>query len=269
MSKEKVQSESKFLFKVIISILLTPYVFIQVLRKKKKMRELLNPFRELTSFLIQPKFTLLMLLVNILLFYVSLFFSEAVRDALINFPSNIFSVNIYTIITSGFLHASPVHLWGNMIALFIFGRVVERRLGFLKTGLVYFGALILSNVFFSLIHVFMIGDNVPGLGASGAIMGLIATAILLDPFYITHELFPFSMPVMVIGWLVIWADISGILNPVDDGIGHFAHLGGFLSIALLNFLLGVEDRKRLLKGLAINLISLVVWAVLIRFVLVG
>ena len=141
-------------------------------------------------------------------------------------------MNFFPLITAGFLHANLLHISGNMLALFIFGRVVERKLGSGKTLLVYFGALILSGVFTSIIHFLILGDNTPGLGASGAIMGLISTAILLEPWYLTYELL-FPLPIMVVGWLAIFADISGILNPVEDGIGHFAHLGGFISISLL------------------------------------
>ena len=71
---------------------------------------------------------------------------------------------------------------------------------------------------------------------------------------------------MFVGWLAIFGDISGILNPMEDGIGHFAHLGGFLSIVLLMFFIGIDDKAKLKSGLIINLVSLVL-GIIIYFLL--
>ena len=95
-------------------------------------------------------------------------------------------------------------------------------------------------------------------------MGIIAAAILLDPFYLTWELI-LPLPIMVVGWLTIAADILGILNPVEDGIGHFAHLGGFLSIVLLLYLFGAADRKKIRKGFVVNVVSLLVIGIVYFF----
>jgi VanZ family protein len=63
--------------------------------------------------------------------------------------------------------------------------------------------------------------------------------------------------VFIVGWLVIFADITGVLVPVEDNIGHFAHLGGYLAIAFLVFIFSRGDRSRVKKGLLINLGMLV------------
>ncbi len=253
----RIQSETKFFWKILLHLLLTPYTLIMVLMKKKKSDDIFKPFHELFLFVFEPKFTILVILANIGIYIWSLFQPEELILSLINIPSNLFELRLETLITSGFLHASPAHLLGNMLALFIFGRVVERKLGFLKTGLVYLGALVISNIFFSIIHFLILGDNTGGLGASGAIMGLASAAMLLDPLYITYELL-LPLPVMIVAWLMIFADISGILNPVEDGIGHFAHLGGFLSIGALTFLFDKRDRHNLKRGLLINIISVII-----------
>jgi membrane associated rhomboid family serine protease len=164
------------------------------------------------------------------------------------------------------LHANLSHLLGNMLALFIFGRVVERKLGIIKTLFIYFGALVISGIFTSLINGLILNDNTPGLGASGAIMGLIAAAILLDPFYLTYEAI-LPLPIMLVGWLTIYADIIGILNPIKDGIGHFAHLGGFLSVGILLYLFGIDERKKMRTGLIINIASFIAIAVIYFFLL--
>ncbi len=95
---------------------------------------------------------------------------------------------------------------------------------------------------------------------------MIALAILIDPFYITHELI-IPLPIIISGWLAIYADIAGIINPTEKGIGHFAHIGGFISIVILMFLIKIEERSKLKKGFIINLISLII-AILIYFLII-
>lgn len=257
-------SETQFFWKLLWHALLTPFAFVLFLIGKKSFTDLLQPLKEIIAFIFEPKFTISMIIINTIIFIAVLFFDSASSLALK--PSDLMEMRLHTLVTAGFLHANIAHLLGNMIALFIFGRVVERQLGFLKTSFLYFGALILSSIFSSGIHYLILGDNSAGIGASGAIMGLVSAAILLDPFYLTYELLV-PLPVMVVGWLAILADITGIMNPQEDGIGHFAHLGGFLSIALLAFAFGIEDRSKLKKGLAINVASLVIIAVVYWYVL--
>ena len=259
---EEIESESKFIWKFIWHILITPITLLLVIFKKKEFKDLFQPFTDLFKFIFEPKFKIAIIIINVVLFFGSLFFlSEQMFNSFINYPTDLLDFRFYTLITAGFLHANLAHLIGNMIGIFIFGRVVERKLGFSKTLLVFFGALILSSLFESLIHLLITGNNIGGLGASGALMGLIATAILLDPFYLSYELLV-PLPIMISGWLAIYADIAGVINPSQDGIGHFAHIGGFISIGLLMFLIGIDERSKLKRGLLINIISLVIWVIL-------
>jgi membrane associated rhomboid family serine protease len=254
--QREIESESKFIWKFVLHVLLTPFTLILVLFKKKEFKDVFRPISELFNFITEAKITLTLIITNIVMFIVSIFFSEKTFDALISYPSNLFSSKVYTLITSGFLHINLAHLLGNMLALFIFGRIVERKLGPTKMTIIYFGALLISGIFTSAIDLIR-GQNIGGLGASGAIMGLVSAAILIDPFYFTYELI-LPLPVMVVGWLTIYMDISGILNPVNDGIGHFAHMGGFISIAILLFFMEYEERTKLKKGLIINGLSLLI-----------
>ena len=251
-----IRTETELVWNLIWQVLLFPWNFIMVLLGRKEHAELLNPLKSIIKFIFEPKLTITLIGVNIAVYVWSFFMSKAVFDNLVDYPANLLQFKFHTLITAGFLHASPSHIIGNMIGLFIFGRVVEKKLGMFKSMIVYFGALIISGVFSSLIHLFVLKDNIGGIGASGALMGLIATAILLAPFHITYELIV-PMPIMLVGWLTIYADIVGILNPVEDGIGHFAHIGGFISIALIAFIFGIEDRKKLKLGLLINIFSLI------------
>jgi membrane associated rhomboid family serine protease len=185
-----------------------------------------------------------------------LFVNDKIISLFLNYPSDLLSVRIFTIITSGFMHASISHLLFNMLALFIFGRVVEKSFGVNKFLAIYFGALVLSNIISSIIHLFIFNQNIAGVGASGAIYGLIAAAMLIAPFYITYELI-IPLPITVVGWLTIATDISDILMQVDDGVGHFAHLAGFFSVVMILYMIE-DDKERLRKGLLINAFTLVI-----------
>jgi len=266
MTKQKIESESKFVWKTIFQILLIPIILIQILFRRKRLDDILNPFKLFFDFLFQAKFVIIIIIINIIIFICSLFADQNFILKFINYPSDLFSLKFYTLLTAGFLHANLTHLLFNMLALFIFGRVVERKMGSLKTAFIYFGALIISGMFSSLINLLILKDNTPGLGASGAIMGLVSTAILLNPFYITYEML-IPLPIMVVGWFTIFADIMGILNPTEDGIGHFAHLGGFLSIGILIYLLSSENKKELKKGFIINIISILIFGLAYYFFL--
>jgi membrane associated rhomboid family serine protease len=259
---KKIESETRFLLKFIWDILKTPLILILVILKKKELKDLFKPFTDFIEFLFEAKFTIYIIILNILFFFLSIFFfNEQLFNLLVNYPSDFLGSRFYSLISSGFLHADLSHLFWNCLGIFIFGRVVETKLGSSKTLFLYFGSLILSGLFSSIINLFILGSNIGGIGASGALMGLVSVAILLNPFYLSYHLF-FPMPIMILGWLTIYADIQGIINPTADGIGHFAHLGGFISIGLLMFLLGVDERSKLKKGLIINIISLIIGIIL-------
>ncbi|MFC1722850.1 rhomboid family intramembrane serine protease [Nanoarchaeota archaeon] len=258
MPEKEIESESMFLLKLIWSIIKLPFTLIMVLFKKKEISDLAEPIKEIFKFIFEAKFTLTIIIINFLIFG-----ATTALPGLINifaqFPADLFSSRVWSLFTAGFIHANLAHIIGNMLFMFVCGRVVERELGSAKTALIYFGALLISGVFSALIHLFVMKDNIPGVGASGALMGIVATAMLVAPFYITYEIL-IPLPLMLVGWIAIWSDITGIINPTEDGIGHFAHLGGFLSITLLMFLIGSEDRGKIWKGFLINLISIAVLA---------
>lgn len=161
-----------------------------------------------------------------------------------------------------FSHAGLGHLLGNVAALFVFGRVVERHLGPWRL----LGAFLVSAACatsFSLLAQGLAGRSVPTLGASGAVAGLVALGVLLEPLAITFEaLIP--LPLFAAGWLAIAADLIALLHsggasgtaPIDR-IDHPAHLGGYLSVLLYYQALHPGERQRARVGLLINLATLV------------
>jgi len=133
-------------------------------------------------------------------------------------------------------------------------------MGTAKTLFIYFGALVISMLFSLVIYIALMHKNVAVIGASGAVMGLMSTAMLIAPFSITWEML-LPIPTMVKGWMFFYADLKGFLGGETDGTSHLAHLCGFLSVMIMVYFLSREDRTKLTAGLIVNIMSLaaVMW----------
>ena len=146
-----------------------------------------------------------------------------------------------TLITSMFLHASLLHVGGNMLFLWIFGNNVEDQLGELKYLLLYFASGIAGSLLQVLIDP---SSTIPNLGASGAISGVLAAYVLYFPgarvltyiapiFIVTIRAFIF------IGYWILLQAFQAFLNigVTGGGVAFFAHVGGFAMGFILAFLL--------------------------------
>lgn len=199
----------------------------------------------------------LLIAANVLIFFIVHLFiqSQDFLMTLIATPENLKTNNWMCLLTSGFIHVDLIHLGLNMLGLFVFGRIVEEHLGTGALIFIYFGALIISMLFAIISNSLIFHKQAGIIGASGAVMGLLAAAMLLDPFRITYEML-FPLPIMFKGWLFIFADLKGFLNPKPDGISHAAHVFGFFSVFCLVYFMSKADRKKLNEGLAVNIFTL-------------
>lgn len=179
-----------------------------------------------------PEAIVHLIIINVLVFAaMQLQQAEALYDQLITY--SIFSPEFrpWQVITHMFMHADVGHLFGNMLMLFFFGRMLTanwdtRRFIFfyLSCGL---AAFFVHQVYLVVRHGAAPGVISPGfLGASGAVYGVIVASATMFPNQI---MFPFPIPVKLYVGFIILGDIwAGFLGP-PDGIAHFAHLGGALA----------------------------------------
>lgn len=243
----EIESESEFSWRETKFLLKLPWLLLLMLLGKRSGSELLRPLRDLKQFLLAPRVTVALMVAIVAVFiYESFFMSEELFRQLVFQPRHLLELDLFPMVASWFLHANLAHLAGNMLALAVFGRIVERRLGGGQLLLIYFGSAIISDI---IAAIFDQG----GIGASGAIAGLISAAILINPFYLTHFLFGIPVPAMLIGWAMMAADVMGVLVPKDDNIGHIAHLGGYASIAFLVYFFNRDMREKMRRGLVINI----------------
>jgi membrane associated rhomboid family serine protease len=146
-------------------------------------------------------------------------------------------ISVYiTLLTSMFMHGSIMHIAGNMWFLWIFGDNIEDRMGHVR----YLAFYLLTGVIASLTHVFMNahgpGAEIPSLGASGAISGVMGAYLVLCPGRQVRVILLRIMTVipgyMAVGlWFVF--QILSSLGGGEGGVAYGAHIGGFIAGALL------------------------------------
>lgn len=122
-------------------------------------------------------------------------------------------------ISSGFLHADEMHLAFNMLTLYFFAPYVYEYIGNFSFLLVYFGSLIFGSLLTMVFH----GNEYSyrAVGASGAVTGIVYSAILLEPRILIYGF----IPGYLFGIAYLLYSIYGMKSKRDN-IGHTAHFGG-------------------------------------------
>lgn len=130
----------------------------------------------------------------------------------------------YRMISSGFLHVDVGHLLFNMISLYFFAPVVYGNLSNFLFLVIYFGSLIGGSVLTLFFH--KEDYSYTAVGASGAVTGIIYSAILLNPDMSIYMFFiPIPIPAYIFGIGYLLYSIYG-MKAKNDNIGHTAHFGG-------------------------------------------
>jgi len=222
------------------------------------------PLRDTEEIETVPFFTILLIVVNSLIFMYIYFTAEAmpvpeeylasvygqfglVPAKILNAP--LFSMSYLTFITSIFLHGSWSHLIFNMLFLWIFGNNIEDYFGHFHFLFFY----LLAGVIASLVQLLtMSTSSMPVIGASGAIAGIMGAYFLLFPrsrirtlvffFFITIVEIP--APVYLLIWFLsqLFEGLSSF--GVASGVAFFAHIGGFVFGLLYAALIGKHAGRK-------------------------
>ena len=138
------------------------------------------------------------------------------------------------LLSSGFLHVNTTHLIFNMVTFYFFVNIVVGALGTTPFVLLYLGSLLAGNFFGYYFHYK--DPNYSAVGASGAVTGVLFSALLLYP---DIELMLFFIPIPIPGYLFgigyILYTLYGMKSQ-SDTIGHSAHFGGALGGILITLL---------------------------------
>ena len=151
--------------------------------------------------------------------------------------------NYSTIFSSMFLHGGFMHLIGNMLFLWIYGNNIEDAMGHIKFLLFYFVCGLAAALSQALVTP---NSDIPMIGASGAVSGVLSAYLLLYPkarvstlififFFITVIRIPAGILILI--WFGTQLINANLTDPNSPGVAWFAHIGGFLmGIVLLPFL---------------------------------
>jgi membrane associated rhomboid family serine protease len=191
-----------------------------------------------------PVVTYLLIALNVIVFLLEMSGGNAFIEKWAFTPSRFLahpSDEFPTLFTSMFMHAGWLHLIGNMLYLWIFGDNVEDRFGHSKFTLFYF-LCGLGATFAQL--AFSADSNIPNLGASGAIAGVLGSYILLYPQgkikVLAGQGVIYAPAILVIGLWIVLQIFSGIGSlqgtGQEGGVAYMAHIGGFATGCLLTFL---------------------------------
>ena len=149
-----------------------------------------------------------------------------------------------TLLTSMFLHGGWGHLGGNMLFLWIFGDNLEHRIGHLRFTLFY----LVCGVAAGLAHiVFNSQSNIPTVGASGAISGVLGGYLLMFPrnrvYVLTYGGVATVPAIFMLGLWILMQFINGVgeiaRTPETGGVAYIAHIGGFVAGMVLAPVLAV------------------------------
>jgi len=170
-----------------------------------------------------------LLYINIILFVVQLILKYSglsLIGLLALFPTNSNYFGLHQLITHQFLHAGWLHLIFNMFALATIAPPVEEKVGSKKFLLFY----LLCGVGSAILHLSLITSNNPMVGASGAVYGILLYFMFLRP---DEKLYLFFIPIGIRAKYLIpvllTVELYLATNSLNDGIGHWAHIGGAIT----------------------------------------
>ena len=165
--------------------------------------------------------------------------------------SSLLEGKIWTLVTALYVHVSLLHLFGNMLFLFIFGAALEREVGGKKTV----GLFFLGGVLTFLIGIPFYPINTPLVGASAAIFTLAGAIMLIHPTKLTVVILPVGL-VAILFFLLNLYDIS--IN-AGGNVAYYSHAIGFL----IGIPFGAMWSKHPWKNLGITMLMLLVFVAVV------
>jgi len=185
-----------------------------------------------------------LLIVKVLIYLAQLYFRNTetpleLYGGLWQLPTGNFKV--WQLITHMFMHGGWFHLFFNMFTLYMFGAQLEMVWGSKR----FFNFYMICGIVAGIAQVFLGGSNGYAVGASGAIMGVLAAFTYLfpnTPLYLMFIPIPIKAKYAIPGLMAL--DLfGGIANVGGDNIAHWAHLGGAVSGFILVLLWNKTNRN--------------------------
>ncbi len=184
-----------------------------------------------------PPVVLNLIIANAILWLATAILPQNIEDFILGnlalFPVGSPFFHSWQVVTYMFLHGGFGHLFFNMFALWMFGRTLEYELGS-KRFLIFYMVCGIGAGLIQLLVCWLAGSplNVPTVGASGAIFGILLAFGLMHPNDVIMLIFPpialkAKWFVVIYGVIELFAGVRSFTS-LADNVAHFAHLGGML-----------------------------------------
>ncbi len=185
--------------------------------------------------------TLILIIINVLFFAVA--YPLALNNAdlwnILGVSSSLMQGKyLWSIVTSMFMHGSFAHLFVNMISLLFLGSFLERLIGKKKFIFIYIVGGLCGSIFHAFFS-YLLGSNVPAVGASGAIFTIGGVLAVLTPRLPVFIMFiPIPVPLVFAIFLMFF------LLSLMPNVANFGHLGGLVAGLIYGFWLKARNRKK-------------------------
>jgi membrane associated rhomboid family serine protease len=200
-----------------------------------------------------PLVTYALIALNVLFFFIEMNGGEAFIMKWAFVPSRFLADPVGdfpTLFTSMFMHAGWLHLGSNMLYLWIFGDNVEDRFGQVKFIIFYLLAGLAAT---AAQLALSLDSNIPNLGASGAIAGVLGAYLVMFPrgrvsVLQGNRVIPVPALIVIGFWFVLqlFSGIGSIASTADTGgVAYMAHIGGFVAGFVLTFVFRGNNAPRL------------------------
>jgi membrane associated rhomboid family serine protease len=136
----------------------------------------------------------------------------------------------WRLVTSGFLHADPIHLLFNMVGVYFLGQLLEPALGSLRFAALYFASLLAGSF-----GAMLLSPDAVTIGASGAVFGLLGAAFLIMRQRGIDPMQTFIGPILILNIIITFA---------FPGISVGGHLGGLAGGMLCALVIAAGERRR-------------------------
>jgi membrane associated rhomboid family serine protease len=150
----------------------------------------------------------------------------------------------WQVITSAFLHGGLAHIAINMFVLFSFGGMVERVLGSRRFAWLYFASVVAAAATQLIVVTAASGPPEATIGASGGVFGVLLAFALLFPHSRVMLLIP---PIPMKAWVLVTGyaliELANGVFGTDEGVAHFAHLGGMVGAGIVMIVVGFRSRR--------------------------
>jgi membrane associated rhomboid family serine protease len=153
----------------------------------------------------------------------------------------------WQLVTYAFLHGGLMHLAFNMFALYMFGGAIEQVFG-TRRYLTYYFVCAVSAALTQLVFAFVTGGVYPVVGASGAVFGLLLAYAMYFPNNRVMLIFP-PIPMRARTFVLVYAALELFLgvSGTQEGVAHFAHLGGMIGGFILLRFWGGRRLRRVIR----------------------